>query len=193
MEGCSLKPIAGAHGELAGALLIDAYNRDKGNNKTKIIVPDSAHGTNPASAVIAGFEIVEIKSNGRGTIDLDSFKAALDDSVAAVMATCPNTHGLFEPDIHEIARLAHEVDALMYYDGANLNAILGECRPGDLGFDVMHYNLHKTFATPHGMGGPTTAMGPFPSTGRRASAAASSASCRETMAAGLSRPGSAAQ
>ncbi len=154
MAACSLQPIAGAHGELAGALLIAAYHRDKGNKKTKIIVPDSAHGTNPASAAIAGFEIVEIKSNDRGTIDLDSFKAALDESVAGVMATCPNTHGLFEPDIHEIARLAHEVDALMYYDGANLNAILGECRPGDLGFDVMHYNLHKTFATPHGMGGP---------------------------------------
>lgn len=154
MTACSLQPIAGAHGELAGALIMAAYHRDKGNAKNKIIVPDSAHGTNPASAAIAGFDIVEIASNDRGTIDLDGFKAALDDSVAGVMATCPNTHGLFESDIHEIARLAHEVDALMYYDGANLNAILGECRPGDLGFDVMHYNLHKTFATPHGMGGP---------------------------------------
>ncbi|MDK1022374.1 MAG: aminomethyl-transferring glycine dehydrogenase subunit GcvPB [Candidatus Hydrogenedentes bacterium] len=154
MTACSLQPIAGAHGELAGVLLMAAYHRDKGNAKNKIIIPDSAHGTNPASAAIAGYDIVEIPSNDRGTIDLDSFKAALDDSVAGVMATCPNTHGLFEPDIHEIARLAHEADALMYYDGANLNAILGECRPGDLGFDVMHYNLHKTFATPHGMGGP---------------------------------------
>lgn len=154
MQACCLQPIAGAHGELAGTLLIAAYHRDKGNRKTKIIVPDSAHGTNPASAAIAGFEVVEIKSNARGVIDLDSYKAALDDDVAGVMTTCPNTHGLFEPEIHEIARLAHEVDALLYYDGANLNAILGECRPGDLGFDVMHYNLHKTFATPHGMGGP---------------------------------------
>ena len=154
MKACSLQPIAGAHGELAGVLLMAAYHRDRGNTKNKIIIPDSAHGTNPASAAIAGFDIVEIPSNDRGTIDLESFKAALDDSIAGVMATCPNTHGLFESDIHEIARLAHEVDALMYYDGANLNAILGECRPGDLGFDVMHYNLHKTFATPHGMGGP---------------------------------------
>ncbi len=154
MKACSLQPIAGAHGELTGVLLMSAYHRDRGNKKTKIIIPDSAHGTNPASAAIAGYDIVEIKSNDKGTIDLESFKAALDDSVAGVMATCPNTHGLFEPDIHEIADLAHEVDALMYYDGANLNAIMGECRPGDLGFDVMHYNLHKTFATPHGMGGP---------------------------------------
>jgi len=155
MKACSLQPIAGAHGELAGTLLIAAYHRDRGNtHKTKIIVPDSAHGTNPASAAIAGYEIVEIKSNERGAIDLDSFKQALDDSIAGVMMTCPNTHGLFEPEVHEIARLAHNVDALLYYDGANLNAILGECRPGDLGFDVMHYNLHKTFATPHGMGGP---------------------------------------
>lgn len=154
MRACSLQPIAGAHGELAGTLLIAAYHRAKGNKKTKIIVPDSAHGTNPASAAIAGFEIVEIKSNSRGLMDLGNYKAALSDDVAGVMTTCPNTHGLFEPEIHEIARLAHEVDALLYYDGANLNAILGECRPGDLGFDVMHYNLHKTFATPHGMGGP---------------------------------------
>jgi len=154
MAACSLQPIAGAHGELAGTLLMAAYHAERGNTKTKIIVPDSAHGTNPASAAIAGFEIVEIASNASGTIDLEGFKAALDEDVAGVMATCPNTHGLFEPDIHEIARLAHEVDALLYYDGANLNAIMGECRPGDLGFDVMHYNLHKTFATPHGMGGP---------------------------------------
>jgi glycine dehydrogenase subunit 2 len=155
MQLCSLQPIAGAHGELAGTLLIAAYHRDKGNtNKTKIIVPDSAHGTNPASAAIAGYEIVEVPSNRKGTIDLDAFKAAIDDSVAGIMTTCPNTHGLFESDIREIANLAHQVDALLYYDGANLNAIMGKCRPGDIGFDVMHYNLHKTFATPHGMGGP---------------------------------------
>lgn len=155
MELCSLQPIAGAHGELAGTLLMAAYHRDKGNtHKTKIIVPDSAHGTNPASAVIAGYEIVEVPSSDKGLIDIDAFKAVLDDSVAGIMTTCPNTHGLFESDIHEIAKLAHSVDALLYYDGANLNAIMGKCRPGDIGFDVMHYNLHKTFATPHGMGGP---------------------------------------
>ncbi len=156
MRACSLQPIAGAHGELAGTLLIAAYHRAKGNakKKTKIIVPDSAHGTNPASAAIAGYDLVEIKSNSRGLVDLANYKAALGDDIAGIMLTCPNTHGLFEPEIHEIAKLAHQVDALLYYDGANLNAILGECRPGDLGFDVMHYNLHKTFATPHGMGGP---------------------------------------
>ena len=135
--------------------MMAAYHRDKGNtHKTKIIVPDSAHGTNPASAVIAGFEIVEIPSNEKGLIDLDAYRAAMNDSVAGIMTTCPNTHGLFESDIQEIARIAHEADALLYYDGANLNAIMGKCRPGDIGFDVMHYNLHKTFATPHGMGGP---------------------------------------
>jgi glycine dehydrogenase subunit 2 len=150
----SLQPIAGAHGELAGTLLIAAYHRDKGNKKTKIVVPDSAHGTNPASAAIAGYDVVEVPSAKDGTIHIDAFKAVMDDDVAGIMLTCPNTHGLFEPNIKEIAKIAHEHDALLYYDGANLNAIMGECRPGDLGFDVMHYNLHKTFATPHGMGGP---------------------------------------
>lgn len=150
----SLQPIAGAHGELAGCLLMSAYHRDKGNRKTKIVVPDSAHGTNPASAAIAGYDIVEVPSCKNGVIDFDAYVAAMDDEVAGVMTTCPNTHGLFEPRIRDIAKVAHEHDALLYYDGANLNAIMGECRPGDLGFDVMHFNLHKTFATPHGMGGP---------------------------------------
>ena len=155
MRQVSLQPIAGAHGELAGTLLMAAYHRDKGNShKDTIIIPDSAHGTNPASAAIAGFKVVEVESGDDGTIELDSFKRVLEDNVAGVMLTCPNTHGLFEPHVHEIAKLAHQVDAIMYYDGANLNAITGHCRPGDLGFDVMHYNLHKTFATPHGMGGP---------------------------------------
>ena len=154
MKAVSLQPIAGAHGELAGTLLMAAYHRDKGNWKDSIIVPDSAHGTNPASAAIAGFKVIEVRSNRNGVIDFDAFKAAMNDSVAGIMTTCPNTHGLFEPDIKRIAEVAHQHDALLYYDGANLNAILGECRPGDLGFDVMHYNLHKTFATPHGMGGP---------------------------------------
>ncbi len=154
MREVSLQPMAGAHGELTGVLLIAAYHRAKGNRKDTIIIPDSAHGTNPASAAIAGFNVVEVPSGPDGTIHLDAFKAVLDDSVAGVMLTCPNTHGLFEPDVRRIADMAHEADALLYYDGANLNAIVGQCRPGDLGFDVMHFNLHKTFATPHGMGGP---------------------------------------
>lgn len=154
MRAASLQPIAGAHGELTGTLLMAAYHADRGNKKDTILIPDSAHGTNPASAAIAGFNVVEIPSLADGTLDVEAFKEALNPSVAGVMLTCPNTHGLFEPAVAEIAAKAHEVDALMYYDGANLNAIVGRCRPGDLGFDVMHYNLHKTFATPHGMGGP---------------------------------------
>lgn len=154
MTDVSLQPIAGAHGELAGTLMIAAYHREKGAKKNVIVVPDSAHGTNPASAAIAGYDVIEVKSNDQGTISVESFLEVLDDTVAGVMLTCPNTHGLFEPDVRKIADRAHEVDALLYYDGANLNAIIGECRPGDLGFDVMHFNLHKTFATPHGMGGP---------------------------------------
>ena len=155
MKASSLQPIAGAHGELTGTLLIAAYHKDKGNaHKDTIIIPDNAHGTNPASAVMAGFKVVEIPSDADGTIHLDTFERALTDNVAGIMMTCPNTHGLFEKDVAKIAALAHSKDALLYYDGANLNAIVGQCRPGDLGFDVMHYNLHKTFATPHGMGGP---------------------------------------
>ena len=155
MKAASVQPIAGAHGELTGTLLMAAYHKDRGNShKDTIIVPDSAHGTNPASANMAGFKVVEIPSNSRGLTDLDRFKAAINENTAGIMMTCPNTHGLFEEDIVEMAKLAHSVDALLYYDGANLNAIMGQCRPGDLGFDVMHYNLHKTFATPHGMGGP---------------------------------------
>ncbi len=155
MQEVSLQPIAGAHGELTGVLLIAAYHRDKGNtHKDTLIIPDSAHGTNPASAAIAGYKVVEVPSGKDGVIHLDKFREVLDDNIAGVMLTCPNTHGLFEPDVRAIADLAHEVDALLYYDGANLNAIMGRSRPGDMGFDVMHYNLHKTFATPHGMGGP---------------------------------------
>ncbi|HRZ82687.1 MAG TPA: aminomethyl-transferring glycine dehydrogenase subunit GcvPB, partial [Candidatus Hydrogenedentes bacterium] len=155
MEAACLQPMAGAHGELAGTLLIAAYHRDRGNaHKRVVLVPDSAHGTNPASAAMAGFDVVQIPSTPEGLADLDRFREAMNDNVAAVMLTCPNTHGLFEPQVAEIAEMAHAVDALMYYDGANLNAIVGKCRPGDLGFDVMHFNLHKTFATPHGMGGP---------------------------------------
>jgi glycine dehydrogenase subunit 2 len=155
MQAASLQPIAGAHGELTGTLLMAAYHRDRGNtHKDTILIPDSAHGTNPASAAIAGFKIVEVPSNSKGLTDFAKFKEALTDNIAGIMLTCPNTHGLFESEIHEIAALCHEKEALLYYDGANLNAIMGACRPGDLGFDVMHYNLHKTFATPHGGGGP---------------------------------------
>jgi glycine dehydrogenase subunit 2 len=154
MAGFTMQPLAGAHGELTGVMLIAAYHKARGVRKTKVICPDSAHGTNPASAAIGGFEVVPVASDKCGFMSLDAFRTALDDEVAAVMLTCPNTLGLFNPHIREIADLTHEAGGLMYYDGANLNAILGRCRPGDLGFDVVHLNLHKTFATPHGGGGP---------------------------------------
>jgi glycine dehydrogenase subunit 2 len=154
MDAFTLQPLAGAHGELTGVMLIAAYHRAAGARKTKVIVPDSAHGTNPASAAIGGFRVAPVPSDDHGCMDLDAFRDALDDEVAAVMLTCPNTLGLFNPHIREIADLTHEAGGLMYYDGANLNAILGKCRPGDIGFDVVHLNLHKTFATPHGGGGP---------------------------------------
>ena len=154
MQAFSLQPLAGAHGELTGMMLIAAYHKDRGHKKTKVLIADSAHGTNPASAAIAGFRVVSVPTAADGCIDMARFKEALDDDVAAVMLTCPNTLGLFERQIREIADLAHAVDAQLYYDGANLNALLGRCRPGDLGFDVVHFNLHKTFATPHGGGGP---------------------------------------
>ncbi|MBS7527906.1 aminomethyl-transferring glycine dehydrogenase subunit GcvPB [Fusibacter paucivorans] len=155
MDAFTLQPAAGAHGELTGLMIMKAYHESRGDQKrTKIIVPDSAHGTNPASANVAGFDIVEIKSTRMGEIDLESLKAALGDDIAGLMLTNPNTLGLFDRNIVEIARLVHEAGGLLYYDGANLNAILGQTRPGDMGFDVVHYNLHKTFSTPHGGGGP---------------------------------------
>ncbi len=155
MSEFTLNPFAGAHGELTGLMIIRAYHESKGDRKrTKVIVPDSAHGTNPASAAVCGLEVVEVKSTADGTVDVADLRGLLDDSVAAMMMTNPNTLGLFEPEIPEIARLVHECGALMYYDGANLNPMLGACRPGDMGFDVMHVNLHKTFSTPHGGGGP---------------------------------------
>jgi glycine dehydrogenase subunit 2 len=154
MDAFSLQPMAGAHGELTGIMLVAAYHKDKGNKKTKVLIPDSAHGTNPSSAAIAGYDVVTLPTGPDGCVDLALFEKAIDDDVAAVMLTCPNTLGLFEKNIHKLAELAHRRDALLYYDGANLNALLGRCRPGDLGFDVMHINLHKTFATPHGGGGP---------------------------------------
>ncbi|WP_353116420.1 aminomethyl-transferring glycine dehydrogenase subunit GcvPB [Nitratidesulfovibrio sp.] len=153
MRAFTLHPMAGAHGELTGAMLIAAYHKDKGNRKTKVICPDSAHGTNPASAALAGYEVVNIESKD-GMVDPDALEAALDDDVAALMMTCPNTLGLFENHLPRIVEKLRAVDALLYYDGANLNAILGKMRVGDVGFDVVHLNLHKTFATPHGGGGP---------------------------------------
>jgi glycine dehydrogenase subunit 2 len=153
MAGYTLQPMAGANGEFTGVKLIAAYHKDKGNKKTKIIVPDSAHGTNPASAVLAGYDIVNIESKD-GMIDPETLEAALDDDVAALMMTCPNTLGLFETHLPQIVEKLRKVDALLYYDGANMNAVLGQMRVGDVGFDVVHLNVHKTFATPHGGGGP---------------------------------------
>lgn len=154
MDEFTTHPMAGAHGELTGAMLIAAYHRHKGNEKNCILIPDSGHGTNPASAAIAGYEVKTVRSDNNGVMDLDEFKRSLEENVAAVMLTCPNTLGIFNPHIKEICDLAHKAGALMYYDGANLNAILGKVCPGDLGFDIVHLNLHKTFATPHGGGGP---------------------------------------
>ena len=155
MHDFTLKPCAGAHGELAGLMVIRAYHEQRGDTKrTKVLVPDSAHGTNPASAAVCGLEVVEVKSLADGTVDVDDLTAKLDDTVAAMMMTNPNTLGLFEHDIVRIVEMVHACGGLMYYDGANLNPLLGVCRPGDMGFDVLHVNLHKTFSTPHGGGGP---------------------------------------
>ncbi len=155
LETMTLQPAAGAHGEFTGLLIIKAYHEKRGDLKrTKIIVPDSAHGTNPSSAYVAGLEIVEIASKKDGSIDLEALKAVLSDEVAGLMLTNPSTLGLFETNIKEVADLVHEAGGLLYYDGANMNAVMGKARPGDMGFDVLHYNLHKTFSTPHGGGGP---------------------------------------
>lgn len=155
MSEFTLNPYAGAHGELTGLMVIRAYHNSRGDSKrTKVIVPDSAHGTNPASAAVAGLSIIEVKSRPDGTVDVEDLKPLLDDTVAAMMMTNPNTLGIFEKNIPEIAELVHAAGALLYYDGANLNPMLGVARPGDMGFDVMHINLHKTFSTPHGGGGP---------------------------------------
>ena len=154
MAAFTMQPLAGSHGELTGAMIIAAYHKDRKNRKTTILIPDTAHGTNPASAVIAGFEVQSIPSDKDGEMDIEGVREAMGDHVAGVMLTCPNTMGVFNPRIKEIADLTHEVDGLMYYDGANLNAVLGKVRPGEIGFDIVHVNLHKTFATPHGGGGP---------------------------------------
>ncbi len=155
MDDMTLQPAAGAHGELVGMLIARAYHVSRGDLKRCVaLVPDSAHGTNPASAAMAGFEVIELKSTKDGLIDLEELKRNLNEKVAVLMLTNPNTLGLFEKDILQIAKIVHEAGALLYYDGANLNAIMGRTRPGDMGFDIVHLNLHKTFSTPHGMGGP---------------------------------------
>lgn len=155
MDAMTFQPAAGAHGEFTGLLLIKAYHHSRGDEKrTKIIVPDSAHGTNPASATMAGYSVVSIPSREDGCVDLDKLKAAVGEDTAGLMLTNPNTVGLFDKNILEITRIVHEGGGLCYYDGANLNAVMGIVRPGDMGFDVIHLNLHKTFSTPHGGGGP---------------------------------------
>jgi len=154
MDGVSLQPAAGAQGELAGVLMIRAYHEARGEKRTKVLIPDSAHGTNPASTALAGYEVIEVKSDAEGQVDLGDLERHLAADVAAFMITVPNTLGNFEPRVTEIAELCHARGAQVYMDGANLNAILGLTRPGDLGFDVCHFNLHKTFTTPHGGGGP---------------------------------------
>ena len=155
MDAMTLQPAAGAHGEYTGLLLIRAYHLHRGDTaRTKIIVPDSAHGTNPASAVMAGFTVVNIPSDDKGCVDLDGLRAAVGPDTAGLMLTNPNTVGIFDPNILEITRIVHEAGGLCYYDGANLNAVMGIARPGDMGFGCIHLNLHKTFSTPHGGGGP---------------------------------------
>jgi glycine dehydrogenase subunit 2 len=154
METFSCAPLAGAQGEMTGIMMIAAYHRVHGNRKRFVVVPDSSHGTNPATAAMTGYEVVTVPTAPYGDMDLDAFKGAMNHEVAAVMMTCPNTLGLFNPHVAEICAIAHDHDALVYCDGANLNAVLGKVRPGDIGFDAIHVNLHKTFGTPHGGGGP---------------------------------------
>jgi glycine dehydrogenase subunit 2 len=154
MDAVTMQPVAGSHGELTGLKIIRAYHRARGEARMNVIVPDSAHGTNPASVTVCGLKTVEIKSNDDGSINLDALRAVVDQDTAALMLTNPSTLGLFEQNIEEIAKIVHDAGGLLYYDGANTNAIMGIIRPGDMGFDVVHFNLHKTFSTPHGGGGP---------------------------------------
>lgn len=155
MDGMTFQPAAGAHGEYTGLLLIRRYHQSRGDTaRTKIIVPDSAHGTNPASASMAGFAVVSVPSNEKGGVDIEALKKAVGPDTAGLMLTNPNTVGLFDENILDITRIVHEAGGLCYYDGANLNAVMGQARPGDMGFDCVHLNLHKTFSTPHGGGGP---------------------------------------
>ena len=154
MKAFTTTPQAGAHGEMLGIMMIEKYHESKGNKRKYIIVPDSSHGTNPATAAMVGYEVITIKSDSSGAMDFDAFKAKMNEDVAAVMLTVPNTLGIYNTEVKKICDLAHSFDAMMYYDGANMNAILGVVRPADIGFDVIHINVHKTFATPHGGGGP---------------------------------------
>lgn len=155
MDGMTFQPAAGAHGEFAALLMMKKYHLERGESqRTKIIVPDSAHGTNPASATMCGFDVVNVKSNPQGGVDLDALRAVVGEDTAGLMLTNPNTVGIFDPNILAITEIIHEAGGLCYYDGANLNAIMGVVRPGDMGFDLVHLNLHKTFSTPHGGGGP---------------------------------------
>ncbi len=154
MDQITLQPAAGAHGELIGLLMINAYHRKNKKPRSKVIIPDSAHGTNPASVITAGFSTIQIRSNQKGLVDVEELKKVMDEEVAALMLTNPNTLGLFETQILKISQMVHDAGALLYMDGANLNAMMGIARPGDMGFDVVHFNLHKTFSTPHGGGGP---------------------------------------
>lgn len=154
MNAFTTTPQAGAHGEMLGVMMIDKYHKSKGEKRKYIIVPDSSHGTNPATASMVGYEVITIKSDENGAIDFEAFKKKMSHEVAAVMLTVPNTLGMYNKRIKDLCKVAHEYDALMYYDGANMNAIMGVARPGDIGFDVIHINVHKTFATPHGGGGP---------------------------------------
>ena len=153
MSAFTLQPLAGAHGELTGIMIMAAYHKNQGNHKTTVLIPDSAHGTNPSSAAIAGYKVQTVPSKD-GVMDVDALRSMVNDETAGLMLTCPNTLGIFNPNIREICDIIHKVDGLAYYDGANLNAIIGKAKPGDFGFDLVHLNLHKTFATPHGGGGP---------------------------------------
>ena len=169
MYAFTFDPCAGAHGELTGLMIMRQYHMNRGDMKrTKVIVPDSAHGTNPASAAVCGLEVVEVKSLENGRIDVEALKPLLTDEIAGIMMTNPNTLGLFETEIKTIAKLVHDAGGLLYYDGANMNPLMGVVRPGDMGFDIMHLNLHKTFSTPHGGGGPGAASfsGPMPTSSR---------------------------
>ena len=154
MDGVTLQPAAGAQGELTGLMMIKAYHGHRGDGRKKVVIPDSAHGTNPASVSLVGYDTIQIPTNSQGLVNTDHLASIMDEKVAAFMLTNPNTLGLFESDIRKIARIVHDAGALLYMDGANMNAILGLTRPGDMGFDVVHFNLHKTFSTPHGGGGP---------------------------------------
>ena len=154
MDAITLQPAAGAHGEFTGILLVRAYHESKGNPRRKVLVPDSAHGTNPATAALCGYQVQNLKSSPLGMVDLEELARAVDEDTAALMLTNPSTIGVFESEIHKIADILHAKGALLYMDGANMNALVGKARPGDFGVDVMHLNLHKTFSTPHGGGGP---------------------------------------